>query len=247
MSYAIADLHGNSLRFQPQYFPEQSEMTKDDYMIVCGDFGCVWNGDKSDDPQLDWLEALPFTVLFVDGNHENFDALKEYPVEQWRGGKVHKIRPHVIHLMRGQAFELQGHTFFIMGGAQSHDIADGILDMDSSDFYERYDSLCRNHSQFHINHISWWEEEMPSDEEYAEARQTLERLGWKVDDGITHCAPTAIQQKINADFKPDKLTDFLEEIRCRSQFHYWLFGHYHDNRIIDEKYVLLYEQMVRIL
>ena len=68
---------------------------------------------------------------------------------------------------------------------------------------------------------------MPSDEEYVEARQTLERLDWE---------PTA-----------NRLTDFLEEIRCRSQFHYWLFGHYHDNRIIDEKYVLLYEQMVRVL
>ena len=108
MIYATGDLHGNSLRFQPQYFPEQSEMTKDDYMIVCGDFGCVWNGDKSDDPQLDRLEALPFTVLFVDGNHENFDALNEHPLEQWHGGRVHKIRPHVIRLMRGQAFELQG-------------------------------------------------------------------------------------------------------------------------------------------
>ena len=84
-------------------------------------------------------------------------------------------------------------------------------------------------------------------QEYAEAWQTLKRLGRKVDYIITHCAPTAIQQKVNADFKPDKLTDFLEEIRCRSRFHYWLFGHYHDNRIIDEKYVLLYEQMVRVL
>ena len=143
-------------------------------MIVCGDFGCVWNGDKSDDPQLDRLEALPFTVLFVDGNHENFDALGEYPVEEWHGGRVHKIRPHVIHLMRGQAFELQGRTFFTMGGAQSHDIADGILDMDSPDFYGQYDSLRRNRRQFRINHVSWWQEELPSDEEYAEARQTLE-------------------------------------------------------------------------
>lgn len=88
---------------------------------------------------------------------------------------------------------------------------------------------------------------MPSDDEYAEARQTLERRDWKVDYVITHCAPTAIQQKINPRFKPDKLTDFLEEIRCRRRFHYWLFGHYHDNQIIDEKYVLLYEQMVRVL
>ena len=149
--------------------------------------------------------------------------------------------------MRGQAFELQGRTFFTMGGAQSHDIADGILDMDSPDFYERYDSMRRNRGQFRINHISWWLEELPSGKEYAEAQQTLERLDWKTDYIITHCAPTAIQQKINANFKPDKLTDFLEEIRRRSQFHYWLFGHYHDNRIIDEKYVLLYEQMVRVL
>ena len=101
--------------------------------------------------------------------------------------------------------------------------------------------------QFRINHISWWQEELPSDEEYAEARQTLKQLNWKVDYNITHCAPTAIQQKINPSFKQDKLTNFLEEIRRRSRFHYWLFGHYHDNRIIDEKYVLLYEQMVRIL
>ena len=105
----------------------------------------------------------------------------------------------------------------------------------------------RNHGQFRINHISWWREELPSDEEYAEAMRMLERLDWKVDYIITHFAPTAIQQKINANFRPDKLTDFLEEVRSRSQFHYWLFGHYHDNRIIDEKYVMLYEQMVRIL
>ena len=108
MIYATGDLHGNTLRFQPRYFPEQAEMTKNDYMIVCGDAGLVWHGDKNDDPQLDRLEALPFTVLFLDGNHENFDALNEYPVEEWHDGKVHRIRPHVIHLMRGQAFELQG-------------------------------------------------------------------------------------------------------------------------------------------
>ena len=95
MIYATGDLHGNTLRFQPQYFPEQADMTKDDYMIVCGDFGCVWNGDKSDDLQLDRLEALPFTILFVDGNHENFDALSEYPVEPVG---VQTIRPSAKYL-----------------------------------------------------------------------------------------------------------------------------------------------------
>ena len=247
MIYITGDTHGGFQRFGSKYFPQQTQMGRNDYMIICGDFGGLWDGGQKDQHWLDWLAEKPFTTLFVDGNHENFDALDEYPVEQWHGGKVHKIRPHVIHLMRGQAFELQDRTFLTMGGAQSHDIVDGILNMDSLDFYERYDSLRRNRGQFRINHISWWQDELPSDGEYAEARQMLEQLDWKVDYIITHCAPTAIQQKINANFKPDKLTDFLEEIRNRSQFHYWLFGHYHDNRIIDEKYVLLYEQMVRIL
>ena len=57
---------------------------------------------------LDWLERLPFTLAFVCGNHENYDALARYPVAEWRGGKVHCIRPHVLHLMRGQIFELEG-------------------------------------------------------------------------------------------------------------------------------------------
>ncbi len=51
-------------------------MTKDDYMIVCGDFGGVWFGDKRDNAQLDELEQLPFTVLFVGGNHENYGVVQ---------------------------------------------------------------------------------------------------------------------------------------------------------------------------
>jgi hypothetical protein len=29
-----------------------------------------------------------------------------YPIEEWNGGKIQRIRPSVIHLMRGQVFEL---------------------------------------------------------------------------------------------------------------------------------------------
>lgn len=45
---------------------------------------------------------------------------------------------------------------------------------------------------------------------------------------------------------PDALTDFLEEVRRRCRFRYWFFGHYHDNGIVRERYVLLYEQMIRV-
>ena len=106
-------------------------MTKDDYVIVCGDFGGVWNqvGENKEEKHLmDWLEGKPFTTLFVDGNHENFDRLYACPVEEWHGGKVHKIRPTVIHMMRGQVFAIDGKSVFTFGGASSHDIDGGILE-----------------------------------------------------------------------------------------------------------------------
>ena len=223
MIYATGDCHGNFRRFQPEYFPEQAGMTKNDVVIIAGDFGGVWFGDSRDDETLDWLERLPFTLVFVCGNHENYDALARYPVAEWRGGKVHRVRPHVLHLMRGQIFELEGCRFFTMGGAKSHDT---------------------NHR---INHISWWRQELPSDEEYIEALQNLERYNWQVDYIITHCAPTSIALAGSRHNEADRLTDFLQEVRERATYHYWLFGHYHDNRAIDEKHILLWEQIVRVI
>ena len=60
---------------------------------------------------LDWLDNKNFTTLFVDGNHENFTRLYNYPVEEWHGGKVHKIRDSVIHLMRGEIFDIDNKKY----------------------------------------------------------------------------------------------------------------------------------------
>ena len=222
MVFVTGDCHGNFARFEQKHFSEQANMTKDDAVIIAGDFGGVWFGDSRDDETLDWLERLPFTLAFVCGNHENYDALERYPVAEWHGGKVHRVRPHVLHLMRGQIFELEGCRFFTMGGAKSHDT---------------------NHR---INHISWWRQELPSDEEYSEALQNLERYNWQVDYIITHCAPTSIALMGSRHNEADRLTDFLQEVRERTKYHYWLFGHYHDNKAVDEKHILLWEQIVQI-
>lgn len=82
MIFATGDTHDNFQRFKLENFPEQANMTRSDYVIICGDFGGVWDGSQKEDRTLDWLERLPFTTLFVDGNHENFDRLAEYPVEE---------------------------------------------------------------------------------------------------------------------------------------------------------------------
>lgn len=248
MIYATGDCHGNFERFKPEYFPEQTQMTKNDVVIITGDCGGVWFGDTRDDEVLDWLERLPFTVAFVDGNHENYDVLARHPVEEWHGGKVHHIRPHVLHLMRGQIFELDGFTFFTMGGAKSHDIEDGILEPDDPDFAQKLKMLQRKpRARYRIDHILWWKQELPDAGEYAEARENLERCDQQVDYIITHCAPTSIALAGTRHNEADRLTDFLQEVKDNAQYHYWLFGHYHDNRAIDEKHILLWEQIVRII
>ena len=97
-------------------------------MVIAGDFGGLWDGSQKDQYWLDWLNKKPFTTLFVDGNHENFDLLNTLPEKEWNGGRVHVVREHILHLMRGQVFDFGGLTWFTMGGAASHDIQDGILD-----------------------------------------------------------------------------------------------------------------------
>ena len=91
MIFVTGDCHGNFERFKPEYFPEQAQMTKRDIVICAGDFGGVWFGDGRDEAALDWLESLPFTLAFVCGNHENYDALERYPVDDWHGGMQQRV------------------------------------------------------------------------------------------------------------------------------------------------------------
>ena len=144
-------------------------------------------------------------------------------------------------------FDVGGKRIFAMGGASSHDIQDGILKPDDPQFLQKLQRLKARGAAFRIDHRSWWKEELPSPEEYQEARRNLERTGWEVDYIITHCAPTSIQNELLQTLsRPDELTDFLEEVRQRCRFQYHFFGHYHGDLVIRQKYVLLYEQILRL-
>ena len=102
-------------------FPKQKQMTRDDYLIVLGDFGLLWHQDKEYLWWKRWLEEKPFTLLWLDGNHENHEWIDSLPVSEWHGGNVHIISPNIIHLMRGQIFNLERKKFFVFGGAASYD------------------------------------------------------------------------------------------------------------------------------
>ena len=244
MIYITGDTHGDWMsRLRTNAFPEQKEMTKDDYVIVCGDFG-IWHDTNQERHNLKWLDDKPFTTLFVDGNHENFDRLYTMPVSEWNGGNVHFIRPHIIHLMRGQVFEIDGVSLFTFGGASSHDIQDGILEKNDP----RIKEWSKNpFKMFRVNHSSWWKEELPSEKEMNDGIQNLEKYNNKIDFIITHCGATSsIALYSMGDYKPDILTNYFEEIRQKEKKKKWFMGHYHDNYAINDKEIILYEQIIRI-
>lgn len=253
MIYITGDCHANFHKFSTQAFPEQKEMSRDDMVIVCGDFG-IWHNNPTEKYWLDWLSKKSFTIAFVDGNHENFDRLygDEFEVVDFHGGKAHKIRENVYHLMRGYVFEFEGKKFFAFGGARSHDIDDGVLDAKDYDSVKEmiYDYNRRSTlgEMLRINHISWWEEEMPSKEEMDFGIRTLKEHNNQVDFIVTHCCPTSIaavllRRKVSS----DELTQYFEELASTVAFNKWIFGHYHDDREIYDKYILLYDQIVRIV
>lgn len=222
-------------------------MTKDDYVIICGDFG-YWDDSGEQRYWRKWLTDKNFTLLWVDGNHENYDMLKTIPAVSWNGGKVQFITPSIIHLMRGQVYEIGGVRFFTFGGASSHDIDGGIMEPDSPDFKRKKKKLDRECKSYRVNHVSWWKEEMPSGEEYEEGLRNLERAGKKVDFIVSHCAPSHVQDIVSDGlYMEDDLTHYLDLQSQTVSFGKWFFGHYHDNRNVLDRFYLLYEQIIRIV
>ena len=163
MVYLTGDTHGEVERFQKG---ELRKPGKQDTVVVLGDFGFVWDGSREEQKHLSWLFKRPYTLLFIDGTHENYDMLAKYPVEEKFGGKVQHIGGNVYHVCRGSVIELEGKTYLCFGGAESQDKE------------EREPS------------VNWWPQEMPSDEEYAYCEQSLEQHGWQVDYVLTHDAPS---------------------------------------------------------
>lgn len=222
MIYVTGDTHGEYYDFVSRI--HQAGIKKDDTVIVCGDFGFVWN-DEYHRYFLKQLENEPFKILFADGNHENFDLLYTYPVEQWNGGNIHKIADNIFHLMRGQVFEIEGRKFFTMGGAYSID------------------------KSMRCEGISWWSAELPTNEEYKTAGENLEKCSYSVDYVITHTIPQSAIHRLGRvpDIHDNELTGYFEWLYSEKlQFKKWFAGHWHKNILLNDNLQILLDEVRKI-
>lgn len=207
--YITGDIHGKPQRFgSKNLLGKGLNISTGDVVIICGDFGMPWSDPWSEEEKywLEWLEKKPFTVLFADGNHENFDLLNKFPVIEKFGGKVHQLKKNIFHLMRGEVFEIEGKRFFAFGGATSTD-------------------MCAR-----TEHVSWWKEENFSIEEFDNAVSNLKKVDFTVDYVITHTAPKRFVESVPGAIervRNCKTSMLLSELEPMINYKKWFFGHFH--------------------
>lgn len=241
MIYLTGDLHGNPSKLDLFHEKTGKNLTRDDYMIILGDFGMIWSTDMQYGYFADMIriheyfeQKYPWTTLFIDGNHENFVHLKQFRKKKWNGGQVSMLTEHCLWLRRGNIYTINGHTFLTIGGAYSVDKA------------------------WRTPLVSWWKDEAITRRDINTAKKNLALYDNKIDYILTHCAPTSVHQIIarqekysdyNHGCKPDSKNEaLLQEINDLVDFKQWYFGHYHINRKFDnEKYVCLYHNIVPLV
>ena len=249
MIYLTGDTHGmlDMPKLLPSQWPLGQTLTRDDYLVILGDFGAIWGNGNAQAPELSttdqlllaWYEGQPWTTLFVDGNHENHDLIDSFETSERFGGKVQVVprHPHVIHLMRGEAYDIptgggKSVRCLVMGGANSMDKA------------------------WRTAGESWWAREMPSQAEYERCAATLERVGFSVDYVFTHELPydslpevlTWINTGTAHTPKQDELRNFLQWMDGqldKSRLKGWYTGHYHvDKTLADGLHHVLFQNIV---
>ena len=118
MIYVTGDIHGEVERFSEK---EIKRLKKQDTLIVLGDFGFLWSGDKAEQKKLKWLQKRRYRLLFIDGCHENFDLLKEYPEVDYMGGRARHIGGNLYYIERGSILEIEGKKVLFFGVGESWD------------------------------------------------------------------------------------------------------------------------------
>ena len=240
--YICGDTHGHIdiEKLAPIGFKAGQTLSKKDFLLIAGDAGIFWEPLKNrTSKDIDWWDNCPWSTLWVDGNHENFEILEKHIQEnsiEFIAGvtplALTKYLTHtpvgktIYHLRRGGIYDINGKVIFVMGGGASIDKAN------------------------RIDRVSWWQEELPS---YAEMSFALDNLSAyfsesvrPIDAIVTHTCPMTIKRNKlfiskmyyetggfkRGDFGEEGLNTFLDKVwkyveNNQKEYIDWYFGHFH--------------------
>ena len=222
MIYVTGDTHGDPERLSRAAL---KPLRDGDTLIVCGDFGYLWDGSRREQKLLQKLSRKKIEICFIDGAHENFSLLEACPVVNYRGGKARRIAPNIHHLMRGQLFEIEGRTVFAFGGGENPDLElkdDGELDRRRP--------------------------EVPTGEEMREGIENMDRVGYMVDYIVTHEPPAGVRAflTLSQSTAPtvSALGAYFDELSVQAHYKKWFFGSLHMDKSISASSVCVFEKLI---
>lgn len=220
MIYVTGDIHADLERFKSK---AMKRLKKGDTLIVCGDFGFVWDGSKKEQKVLKWLGKRPYQILFVEGTHDNLDLLAGSPEESFQGGKARHICGNVWQLLRGEIYRIEDDDIFTFGGGESPDM------------------------DVRVEGETWWRGELPTVEELEYARENLKKHGNVVDYVITHSPSAKVQGFLDMDHThTDQLGAFLDGVAKDVRYKHWYFGKYHMDKVIPPLHHMMYQEVLPI-
>lgn len=214
MIYFLSDPHGD-INFSglKKYI---DIATDEDLLIVLGDIGLNFENTDANRRFDEYFLSADKNIAFVDGNHENFEYINSFPEEEWNGGTVHRLTPHIVHLKRGNIFTVNGKTFFVFGG-------------------------CKSSPKWKEMGL-WYFGEEPSDDEIALAHANLQKHNFSVDYILTH----KYELNCNQDAVADKLNDLTQFIEDNVKYQKWYAGHWHVHDVHDDKHMYIYDVLTSL-
>lgn len=241
--HLIGDLHGgvdgSMKHLNSSKFPEQKTMTKDDLVIQLGDFGFWWDFYETKEEKYwrKWLMEKNFQFCFLDGNHENFTKLKEdFKDIEFLGGKAKEYKipgteGSIIWLQRGEVYTYKDKTFFVMGGAMSHD------------------------KEYRTIGLTWWEDEVANLKEMNSGIDNLEKHNFDVDYVLAHTCPSdVIYPMYGLEDGPseDPMSKYFNYLIENDEFIFneWINGHFHVNTTHSQdgrNYRCLYKSVYKLI
>lgn len=232
MVFVTGDTHGHYdiKKLNSRRFPEGQKLTKQDYVIILGDFGLVFNNKRTSQEQywLEWLHDKPWTTLFFRGNHDNEPKLqKELRLVSGFGDMVGQIDEFSIYrLLDGHVYTIEEHTFLILGGAYSID------------------------KERRVEGRDWWPTEEMTFTEQRVAFQNLEKHNWTFDFILTHDAPGYVRDALQSyHMEASGTVRMLDHLFMNRllQFKHHYFGHHHMDRPIHDQHTCVYSRVIQII
>ncbi len=232
MIYITGDKHGD-MEFVREFCESHPGISRNDVLIILGDAGINYDLNHQERKVKKMLSKLPVTLLCVHGNHEerprNIQSYKEVP---YFDGIVYQERkhPNILFCKDGENYRIGSRHFFVLGGAYS------------TDKYLRLEKGWK-----------WFASEQPSPDDRINAGNSIGQYEHHFDIVLSHTCPRKyLGEKLKHVYRDKHVIDYstedwLDEIEDQIMFDHWYFGHFHQDRDINDKATVVYDKVIEII